>query len=153
MNTLLPFLSTSCIVISAIFVAFGLADIKRRDLAAHQKKMVWGAVFAILFFIIYATRTIVVGNTAFGGPDSIRNLYFGFLVFHILLATSSAVMGITTLVLAFRKSFAKHRKIGPVTAFAWFFTAITGVTVYLLLYIIFEPGPTKSVFEVITNTH
>lgn len=152
MNTILPMLSTSFIVISAIFVAFGWADIKKRDFEAHQKKMVLGAICAILFFVIYATRTVVVGNTAFGGPDSIKNIYFGFLIFHIILATVSAVMGITTLVLAFRKSFAKHRKIGPVTAVCWFATAITGVTVYLLLYQIFEPGPTKHVFEVITNS-
>ena len=148
---ILPTISTSFIVISAIIVAFGVKDIKQKKLEAHQTKMNWGAIFAILFFIVYSSRTIVTGNTTFGGPDWLQPYYFTFLIFHILLAITSAVMGITTLVLAYKKSFSKHKKIGPYTAAAWWFTAITGVAVYLLLYIIFEPGEAKHVIDVITN--
>lgn len=153
MNTFLPALSTSMIVISAIMVALGWADIRAKRMEQHMKKMVAGAIFAILFFLVYAARTVIVGNTAFGGPDSVKPYYFGFLIFHILLALVSAVLGIITLVLAYKKNFAVHRKIGPKTAVCWFFTAITGVTVYLLLYIVYTPGPTKNVFHIITNVN
>ncbi|MBW9235389.1 DUF420 domain-containing protein, partial [Leptospira santarosai] len=43
----------------------------------------------------------------------------------------------------------RHRKLGPITSVIWFFTAITGVMVYLLLYIIYQGGETTSVFKAI----
>ncbi|SUK82814.1 membrane spanning protein [Staphylococcus aureus] len=37
--------------------------------------MLAAAVFALTFFLIYASRTIFIGNTAFGGPASIKKYY------------------------------------------------------------------------------
>jgi putative membrane protein len=72
-----------------------------------------------------------------------------FLFFHIILATVAAIFGITTLTLAFRERFAKHRKWGRVTSVTWFFTAITGVTVYTLLYLMYPGGHTKPVLDIL----
>src|SRR5690606_41752220 len=70
---------------------------------------------------------IFIGNTAWGGPESLKPYYQTFLIFHIVLATVAAVFGITTLTLGFKEKYAKHRKWGKVTSIIWFFTAITGV--------------------------
>ncbi len=51
--------------------------------------------------------------------------------------------------LGLKNNLVKHRKIGPVTSVIWFFTAITGVAVYLLLYIFYKGGETTSVFKAI----
>ena len=67
---ILPTISTSCIVISAILVAIGWALIWKRQVHKHKNIMLWAAFFALTFFIIYAARTIFIGNTAFGGPSS-----------------------------------------------------------------------------------
>lgn len=147
MSLILPLISTSCIVISAILVAFGIKFIKQRNTIAHQKAMVAGALFAILFFIIYLTRTFVYGSTLFAGPDWMKVYYYVFLVAHILLATISAVLGLRTLYTAFKGNFLKHKKMGPVTAITWFITAITGVTVYLLLYVIYPSTDTIKVLN------
>jgi putative membrane protein len=146
---ILPAISTSFIAISAILVAIGwrLIILKKRE--AHEKTMLAAATAALLFFLFYLTRTVAVGNTEWGGPDSLKPIYLIFLMFHIVLAMVAAVFGITTLTLAFKKKFAKHRKWGRVTAVIWFVTAITGVTVYVLLYLMYPGGHTKSVFEVI----
>lgn len=151
MSTILPLLSTSLIAISAILVAFGWRHIIKGRREQHQRTMITAAVFALLFFIIYVSRTFIVGNTAFGGPDEIKIYYQIFLLFHILLAIVAAVFGIVTLTLAFKKNFRKHRKIGPYTSIIWFATAITGVTVYLLLYVIFPKGETTDVISKIFN--
>lgn len=149
MNTILPAISTSFIVISAVLVAIGWRLAIKRKLDAHKKVMLAGAVFAILFFTVYTSRTILLGNTDWGGPNSVKPYYLVFLVFHIILATTSAGFGITTLVLAFKERFAKHRKWGRATFVMWFFTAITGVAVYLLLYIIYPGGTMKPTYDVI----
>lgn len=84
-----------------------------------------------------------------GGPDHLKGYYQMFLAFHIVLATVAAVFGLTTLVLGFREKYAKHRKWGRVTSVIWFCSAITGVVVYVLLYILYPGGHTKPVWEVI----
>jgi putative membrane protein len=149
MSHVLPALSTSFIVISAIFVAFGWIQIARRKIEAHRKLMSFAALFASLFFIFYLSRTLLVGNTLFGGPDNIRVFYLTFLLFHIVLATVGGVMGLITLRWGFKNELAKHRKIGPWTSIVWFCTAITGVTVYYLLYIKYPGGETGPVWKAI----
>ena len=146
---LLPTLSTFFIVLSAILVAVGWYLVAKRNIDAHRKVMILAAVSALIFFIIYASRTIFIGNTAFGGPDHMKIYYTAFLIFHIILATTGAVFGIVTLYLGFKDRIVKHRKIGPITSIIWFFTAITGVAVYLLLYIFYAGGETTSVIKAI----
>ncbi len=146
---ILPTISTTFIVLSAIFVAIGWGLIIKRKIEAHQKVMLVAAVCAVIFFVIYASRTIFIGNTAFGGPDDIKIYYTIFLIFHITLATTGAVLGITMLVTGYRKRNDIHRKLGPTTSIIWFFTAITGVAVYVLLYVIYHGGETTSVIKAI----
>ena len=66
--------------------------------------MIVAAIFAIVFFIIYASRTIFIGNTSFGGPDHIKIYYTIFLIFHITLATIGAVFGIMSLITGFKNN-------------------------------------------------
>jgi putative membrane protein len=146
---ILPTISTAFIVLSAVSVAVGWYLIKQRNIEAHQKAMLTAAVFAVIFFVVYASRTVFVGNTAFGGPDHIKVYYTVFLIFHITLATVGAVFGIITLISGYKNNLSKHRKLGPVTSLIWFFTAITGVAVYYLLYIQYKGGETTSVFKAI----
>jgi putative membrane protein len=146
---ILPTISTTFIILSAISVAIGWAQIKQRKMEAHKKTMTTAAIFAIIFFIIYASRTIFVGNTSFGGPDNIKIYYTSFLIFHISLATTGAVLGIISMVSGYKNKLAIHRKLGPITSLVWFFTAITGVAVYLLLYVFYKGGETTSVIKAI----
>jgi putative membrane protein len=148
----LPFLSTLFIVISAILVAFGWYHIVKGNRETHQKLMLWGAVFALAFFLIYVSRTIFVGNTSFGGPENIKLAYHLFLFFHIVLATIAAVFGINTLLHAFNQRFAKHKRIGKWTAVIWLMTAPTGVIVYVLLYVLYPGGDTKPMIDAILGS-
>jgi putative membrane protein len=149
MIPVLPTISTTFIIFSAITVAIGWIQINQRKLEAHQKSMKLAAVFAIIFFIIYASRTIFIGNTAFGGPNDIKIYYTIFLIFHITLATTGAVLGVVSLITGFKNKVSTHRKLGPVTSIIWFLTAITGVAVYLLLYVFYTGGETTSVIKAI----
>lgn len=145
----LPTLSTFFIVLSAILVAIGWKLVRERKIEAHKKTMLGAAVAAVLFFIIYASRTVFIGNTAFGGPENLKIYYTVFLIFHIMLSTSGAVMGILTINWGLKNKLDKHRRIGPITSIVWFFTAITGVAVYLLLYVFYEGGETTSMIKAI----
>ena len=149
---ILPTISTTFIVLSAIFVAIGWAQIKQRKIEKHRKTMMLAGIFAIIFFVIYASRTIFIGNTSFGGPDNIKIFYTAFLIFHITLATTGAGLGITSLYTGYKNRLDLHRKLGPITSIVWFFTAITGVAVYLLLYVFYKGGETTSVIKAIIGS-
>lgn len=148
----LPTISTFLILLSAILLAFGWRFIAKGKPKAHKKTMIAGAISALLFFIIYVSRTAFIGNTSFGGPENIEIYYTIFLIFHIFLATTGAVFGVVTITLALKRKIRIHRKVGQVTSIIWFFTAITGVMVYLLLYIIYEGGKTTSMLKAILSS-
>src|SRR5699024_394759 len=149
---ILPTISTTFIVLSAILVAIGWYFIAQRKIETHKKFMLSAAVAAVIFFTIYASRTIFIGNTSFGGPDNIKIYYTLFLIFHITLATIGAIMGIITIYLGLKDKLDLHRKFGPVTSIIWFSTAITGVAVYLLLYVFYHGGETTSMIKAILGS-
>lgn len=149
MEALLPLISTSCIVISAALMAIGWFFIRKGKKQTHMTFMLTASFFALAFFVIYMYRTLFIGNTPFGGSGSALVYYTVFLVFHILLATAGAVFVVVSLTLAFRKSFHRHRKVGPWTASIWFFTAATGIIVYLLLYVFYPSDATTNLFKAI----
>ena len=68
--TIFPTISTFFIVLSAVLVAFGWNLAIKRRLDAHKKMMLAAAVSALLFFIIYTSRTLLIGNTDWGGPTA-----------------------------------------------------------------------------------
>lgn len=146
---ILPTISTFFIFLSAVLVAIGWGLVSKGKVEAHKKTMFAAAIAALIFFIIYLSRTVFIGNTSFGGPDEIKIYYTIFLIFHITLATVGAVFGLVTIWAGYKNNLARHRKIGPITSIIWFFTATTGVAVYLLLYVFYKGGETTSVFRAI----
>lgn len=147
MQSVLPYINIACIVASAIIMAIGWGAIRKGNREVHRRLMLIGCLLAALFFIGYVVKTVVVGDTQFGGPNSVKVGYQTFLQIHSILATVAAVLGIITLRFAFRQSFGRHRKIGPWTLVTWFITAASGVVVFLMLYILYPEGPTTNVFH------
>ncbi|WP_106497738.1 DUF420 domain-containing protein [Lentibacillus sp. Marseille-P4043] len=148
----LPTISTFFIVLSALLVAIGWRLIIKGKAKAHKRTMICAAISALLFFIIYVSRTAFIGNTSFGGPEDIEIYYTIFLIFHIFLATTGAIFGVVTITLALKRKIRIHRRIGPITSVIWFFSAITGVMVYLFLYIIYDGGQTTSMLKAILGS-
>lgn len=146
---ILPTLSTLLIIISGVLVVIGWMLIRKNRKRAHKNVMIAAAISALMFLVIYLSRTIIIGNTAFGGPDDIKIYYTVFLIFHICLATTGAVLGVLSLISGFKDNLPRHRRLGPVTSIVWVFAALTGVAVYLLLYVFYTGGETTSMIKAI----
>src|SRR5699024_5821738 len=142
-------LSTIMIATRATFVVIGWRLILKGEEKKHKKAMITSAYFALGFFVLYISNTVFICTSSFVGLVSVIIFYTIFLIFHILLSTLSVVFGIVILRLGFIDSRAKHRKIGPITSVIWLFSAITGVAVYILLYLLFPGGETTSLIKAI----
>lgn len=147
MDIFVSYLNEACIIISAICFGIGWFYIRRNHVRIHRRWMLTGVVFAALFFIIYAAKTFLIGDTQFGGPHSLNAFYYTFLQIHSVLATVAAVLGVITLVYALKARFGRHRKWGPWTVVIWWITAASGLVVFLLLYVIYTPGHTASLIH------
>jgi putative membrane protein len=146
-ESVLPYINEFFIISSAVVMGIGWYFIRRRNVEVHRRLMLTGSILAALFFITYVLKTLIYGDTMFGGPDKWKSPYQLFLQMHSILATVAAIMGIITLRFAFKANFQSHRKLGPWTVSTWFITAVTGLAVFLLLYVIFPPGPTTNMFN------
>ncbi len=145
----LPTISTLCVDISCVLMIIGFFQIKRKQVEKHRKTMMLAAFFALSFFIIYEYRTIFIGNYTFGGPDSLKLFYNILLPVHITAATVGAILGLISLVSAFRKKFKLHKKIGRYTLWVWITTAVTGLVVYFLLFVLYDGGGKTSLLKAI----
>ena len=85
----------------------GWYHIRRKRIETHKRYMIAGAAFALLFFIIYVSKTVFVGSTKFGRPGELLPVYVIFLFFHITLATIAAVFGLVTVLFRVQKKLSK----------------------------------------------
>lgn len=134
-------------IASSLCAAIGIVYIRKRATARHRFWMLTAASLGLCFFVSYVLGSLIVGDTAFGGPPDLAVAYQIFLLIHILLAIVAGVLGVVTIRAALQGRLAFHRRIAPWTATLWFIAAATGLLVYLLLFVIFAPGPTVNLFH------
>lgn len=147
----LAYLNEALMISSAVCLAFGWRAIRQHQIARHRRLMVWASWLGGLFFITYVVKTLLIGDTTFGGPNAWSLPYQVFLQTHATLATVAGVLGIITLRLALTARFGRHRRVAPWTATLWLIAAGSGLMVFLLLYIVFPPGTTANVLQALTG--
>ena len=145
----LAYVNEAFMLLSALSVGLGWRAIRRHRRDVHRRYMLLGSTLAVLFFLTYVLKSLLVGDTSFGGPGAWSGPYLVFLQVHTILATVAAVLGIVTLRWALRGTFARHRRVAPWTAVSWFVAAAMGLGVFLMLYIVFPPGATTNMLRAI----
>jgi uncharacterized membrane protein YozB (DUF420 family) len=124
---------------SAVLIGTGYYFIKsgRRD--AHKRMMIAAFVTSTLFLISYLYYHLVLraGVTRFQGQGIWRPVYFSILISHTFLAVVVVPFILITLYRGLKGKFARHRVIARYTFPIWMYVSITGVIIYVMLYVIF----------------
>lgn len=132
-----PVLNAGLNALSTIFVAAGwwfiLHEQKRRHIACMVSALVTSSVFLTCYLIYHFN----VGSVRFTEPGWPRAVYFPLLISHLILAIAIVPMVAMTVVPALKARFDRHRKFGRWTMPVWLYVSVTGVLVYLMLYIWF----------------
>ena len=146
-----PYLNELLMLLSAAFAVGGWRAIRLGRVAVHRRRMLVAAGLGAAFLVSYLLRSVVQGDTIFGGPALWRPYYRAVLLVHVLLATVAGVLGVVALRRGLARSFSAHRRVAPWAAVLWLAAAATGLAVFLMLYVIFPPGPTHSPWQSLTR--
>ncbi len=153
-NVNLPFnphiFATANAVINS-FVAFllvaALFAVKSRKFFLHKNIMLIAITLSLIFLLSYICHHLLSGDTKYGDFNhdgilsadekslvgSMRYIYYFILITHIPLAGIILPFILFTAYRALTGDYAKHMKLARITWPIWFYVAVTGVIVYLMI--------------------
>lgn len=88
---------------------------------------------SVLFLIMYVAYHMTSQPTKFGGEGLIMYTYYIVLVSHIILSVAVIPLVLKTFARAYMGKFKEHRKLARITFPIWFYVAVSGVIVYLMI--------------------
>ena len=132
----LPTLNAALNTLSAVFLCAGYCFIRGKNRDAHRRCMVAALACSTLFLISYLIYHFEVGSVGFKGQGWIRPVYFSILITHTVLAAAIVPLVLVTLIRALRERFDAHRRIARWTFPIWLYVSVTGVVIYLMLYVV-----------------
>ena len=136
----LPTLNACLNALSGTLLIAGYFQIQKKNVRSHMRFMLGAFSTSVLFLISYLIYHYNVGSVPFTGKGWIRLVYFAILISHTILAALVPILVIITLLRVWRGDIERHRQIARWTFPIWMYVSVTGVLVYLLLYVLY-PSP------------
>lgn len=133
--------------IIAVLLLLALVAVKQGNYLLHKKFMMLALVMSIVFLVSYIAHHLLAGEAKFGDSNhdgivsdeeklavgSIRILYYFILATHIFLAAIILPFILFTAYRALIAEFPAHKKLARITWPLWFYVAVTGPIVYLMI--------------------
>ena len=132
----LPTVNASLNGVAALLLLAGRSLIKQNKKEAHKRVMIAAFTVSALFLISYLTYHFnTEAVTKYEGIGFLRYLYFFILITHIVLAMIVPVGAVFALVWGLQGKFARHKKLVVWFWPVWMYVSVTGVLIYLMLYV------------------
>ena len=126
-NAILNSITTMLLVIAYLFI-------RRKKIELHKKTMLAAFGTSALFLVTYVIyHWFKSGPTLYTGEWS--SLYLFILFTHIVLAVVILPLAMVTLYRGWTMNVRKHRKIAKFTLPLWLYVSVTGILVYVMLYL------------------
>ncbi len=131
----------------AFLLVLGLVTVKQKKYQLHTSIMLLALLLSVLFLVSYICHHLFAGETVFGEIDGIkglseseiaavgstRSIYLLILLTHIPLAGLVLPFILLAAYRALAGEFAQHKKLVRYVWPIWFYVAVTGVIVYLMI--------------------
>lgn len=124
--------------IATVLILTGFVLIKQGKRTAHRAAMLSAGAVSAVFLVGYVAHKILVKgvHTPFGGESpAIRGIYYAMLLSHIVLAIAIAWLVPKTFAIALKGDYERHKRWARITFPLWLYVSVTGVLVYLFLYV------------------
>lgn len=132
----LPTLNAALNSISAVLLAFGYISIRRGRQESHKRFMLAALASSALFLTSYLIYHYAVGSVPYPYDDWTRPVYFTVLIPHVILAAVMTPFILVMVWRALRGQFDRHRQLARWVWPVWMFVSVSGVVVYLMLYVL-----------------
>lgn len=119
--------------VTALLLLIALVAILNKKIALHKTLMTICLGLSAMFLMLYVAYHITSETTKFGGEGWIKTVYLFILASHILLSIVIIPMVLITYVRALSLHFDLHKKLARYTWPIWFYVAVTGVVIYLMI--------------------
>ncbi len=133
--------------IVGVLLLVALLAVKSKKFYLHKKLMLTAIVLSLLFLLSYICHHLLAGDTKYGDLNhdgilsadekslagNMRYVYYFILATHIPLAGIILPFILFTAYRALTADYGRHMKLARVTWPIWFYVAITGVAVYLMI--------------------
>ncbi len=129
----LPAVNAGFNALAATLLAAGWVAIRRGARRVHQYLMVSAFFASGLFLVCYLAYHFVHGDTRYAGTGPLRTVYLLILASHVLLSLFVVPGALVSFYFAWRKSFARHKKVTRWLAPIWLYVSVTGVVIYFML--------------------
>ncbi len=130
----LPKIYAGINALTAVLLILALVFVKQRKLKLHENVIKICMVLSILFLLCYVAYHMTSDSTKYGNPDATARLtYFLLLITHIILSVAVIPMVLFSYLHAWEGNFEKHKKLTKITWPIWFYVAVSGVIVYLMI--------------------
>ena len=131
----------------AILLIAGLYSVKQQKYELHKKIMITAMLLSVLFLVSYICHHLFAGESIYGDIDGIkglsdaertaagsgRTIYLLILITHIPLAGLALPFILFAAYRALTGEYDKHKKLVRIIWPVWFYVAVTGVIVYLMI--------------------
>ena len=131
----------------AILLLAGLFTARQKKYELHKKIMLTAISLSVLFLLSYIAHHLLAGDTKYGDLNhdgivsidekalagNLRMIYYFILITHIPLAAIILPFILFTAYHALTGEYDKHKKLVRITWPVWFYVAVTGVLVYLMI--------------------
>lgn len=131
----LPTLNACLNFTALIFLVLGRIQIKRGNVTRHWQFMSLALVTSAMFLTSYLYYHYHAGRVDYLGAAWMRVLYLFILIPHVILATVQVPFILAVVWSALTKRFRLHVKLVRWVWPVWVYVSVTGVLVYLMLYI------------------
>jgi len=131
----------------SVLLLWGLIAVRSKKYLLHKRIMITAIILSCLFLISYICHHLFAGEARFGDANhdgvlsdtektnagSVRMIYYFILGTHIPLAGIVLPLILFTAYRALIGEFDKHKRLVRITWPVWFYVAVTGVIVYLMI--------------------
>jgi len=130
----------------AILLVAGLVAVKQKKYKLHKSIMMTAMVLSLLFLVTYIAHHLLAGEAKYGDANfdgvidegefylaTNRDIYLILLGTHIVLAATSLPFILWTAYRALTSDFAAHKNLAKKVWPIWFYVAVTGPIVYLMI--------------------
>jgi putative membrane protein len=136
----LPLINACLNGVATVLLLSGYIAIRRGKRDLHRNLMVSALGVSAAFLVCYLFYHYHAGSKAFPELGWIKTVYLVILIPHIVLAAVMVPMILLTFWHAWHENWEKHRKIAVWTFPIWIYVSLTGVLIYLMLYVWFAPA-------------